>query len=137
MYLLDTNIVSDLRRPSRITPSAERWFQVVPNTQIFISSISIFEIQHGIVALRRRDPPRATHLQRWFETAVLATFIGRIIPLDTEAALKGAELHVGRSRIVADRLIAAIALARGMTVVTRNVKDFAPLGVKTFDPFKP
>jgi predicted nucleic acid-binding protein len=136
MFLLDTNVVSDLRRPKRITPAAERWFGAVDADELYISTVTVFEIQHGIVELRRRDPQRAAHLQGWLDTAVLAAFAGRIIALDTIAAQRCAELHAGRARWDADRMIAAIALSRGMTLVTRNVGDFASMGVNVFDPFR-
>jgi hypothetical protein len=135
MYLLDTNVISDLRRPSRITPGAAQWFGTVASARLFVSTVTLFEIQHGIVRLRKRDMGRAAHLQRWFETAILTAFVGRIIPFGTQAAMHGAALHSGRVRIDPDRLIAATALAAGMTVVTRNPKDFSGLGVPTFDPF--
>ena len=135
MYLLDTNVVSDLRHPKRITPNAARWLQTVALSQLHISTVTVFEIAHGIVELRRRDASRATHLQTWFETSVLKAFDGRIVPLDIADALRAAELHARRTRIDADRLIAATAAARGMTVVTRNVRDFAGLGVPVLDVF--
>ncbi len=136
MFLLDTNVVSDLRRPKRITPAAAQWFGSVDSGQLYISTVTVFEIQHGIVELRRRDAQRAAHLQGWLDTAVLSAFAGRIVALDTVAAQRSAELHAGRTRWDADRMIAAIALSRGMTLVTRNVGDFASMGVKVIDPFR-
>ena len=103
---------------------------------LYISAVTVFEIPHGIVELCRRDAKRAAHLQNWFDNAVLAAFGGRIVALDTIAAQRSADLHSGRTRLDADRLIAAIALSEGMTVVTRNIRDFASMGVKTFDPIK-
>jgi hypothetical protein len=135
MFLLDTNVVSDIRRPKRLTPHAARWFSTVPAAQLHISTVTVFEIQHGIIALGRRDAERASHLQQWLEASVLTAFDGRIVPLDTSAALRSAELHRGRTRIDADRLIAAVALVHGMTLVTRNTRDFAGMGVKVLDPF--
>lgn len=136
MFLLDTNVVSDLRRPKRITPGAARWFSSVDTNLLHISAVTVFEIQHGIVQLRRRDSRRAAHLQGWLDSDVLPAFAGRILALDTLAAQRGAELHSGRTRWDADRMIGAIALSRDMTLVTRNIDDFASMGVKLFDPFR-
>ncbi len=136
MFLLDTNVVSDLRRPKRITPAAERWFASVDAAALHISTVTVFEIQHGIVELRRRNGDGAAHLQSWLDTSVLSAFAGRILALDTVAAQRSAELHAGHTRWDTDRMIAAIALSRGLTLVTRNVGDFASMSVKIYDPFR-
>ena len=136
MFLLDTNVVSDLRKPNRITRAAAHWFGSVDAEALYISTVTVFEIQHGIVDLRRRDPQAAAHLQSWFDTAVLSAFAGRIASLDTLAAQRSAELHSGRKRLDADRMIAGIALSQGMTLVTRNIADFQSMGVNVFDPFR-
>lgn len=137
MFLLDMNVVSDLRRPRRITAAAANWLRAAPVTQLHISVLTVFEIEHGIGELRRRDAARAEHLQRWLETAVLAAFDGRIVPIDTAVARRSASLHSGRSRLSTDLLIAATALAHDLTLVTRNIADFKSTGVRMLDPFAP
>lgn len=134
-YLLDTNVVSEMRRRDAMHLKAAQWLSSVAPVQLHISSITIFEIEHGIVKVAARNGKRASQLSAWLRQQVIPAFDGRILTLDADAALHAARLHVGRSRLDADRLVAAIALAHHKVIVTRNVKDFARLGVRVVDPF--
>ena len=102
---------------------------------MYISSITVFEIERGVEKVARRDGKRGADLSTWLRQQVIPAFDGRILTLDADAALHAAALHAGRARLDADLLVAAIALAHGKVVVTRNVKDFAGLGVRVVDPF--
>lgn len=133
-FLIDTNVVSELRR-SKPHSHVVAWFSDTDPAQVYLSAITVFEIEHGVVEVSRRNPKSADILSRWLRQHVLPTFDGRILPLDAAGAMRSATLHAGRSRLDRDRLIAAIAFAHGKVIVTRNVKDFAGLGVRVVDPF--
>jgi toxin FitB len=134
-YLLDTNVVSEMRRRSAMHHKVVDWLGAVAPTQLYISSITIFEIERGVEKVSLRDAKRGNELSTWLRRQVLPAFDGRILTFDAEAALRAASLHTGRTRLDADRLVAAIALAHAKVIVTRNVKDFAGLGVRVVDPF--
>jgi toxin FitB len=134
-YLLDTNVVSEMRRRGAMHPKTAAWLGSIAPAQLYISSITIFEIERGVEKVALRDAKRGTELSTWLRRQVLPAFDGRVLTLDAEAALHAARLHAGRARLDADRLVAAIALAHAKVIVTRNVKDFAGLGVMVVDPF--
>jgi toxin FitB len=133
-YLLDTNIVSEMRRRGAMHPKTVAWLSSVAPAQLYISSITIFEIERGVEKVALKDAKRGAELSAWLRRQVLPAFDGRILALDAEAALHAAQLHAGRARLDADRLVAAIALAHAKVIVTRNVKDFAAFGVRVVDP---
>jgi len=135
MYLLDTNVLSELRRRSRADPRVLAWAAAIPEASAFISVISLFEIERGILLAQRRDPNQAAHLRRWLEMRVMEEFEGRVLPIDSAVALRCAALHVPDPRPAHDALIAATALVHGMTVVTRNTGDFEATGVKLVNPW--
>ena len=138
MYLLDTNVVSELRKGT--TRKAHRnfsaWAKSVSAPTLFLSAISILELEIGILLIERRDRAQAAILRSWLEDHVLPAFDGRILAVDTAVARKCAALHVPTPRSDRDSLIAATAIVHGMTVVTRNVSDFEPTGVTVINPWQ-
>ena len=137
MYLLDTNVVSALRRRGKMASQALRWLNSTPAAQLYISAMTVFEIQHGIVQLSRKSATGAADIQEWLDDQVLVSFSRRILAIDERIACRGAKLHVGRSRIDHDRILAATAMVHDLTVATRNTSDFAAFGVRLLDPFQP
>jgi predicted nucleic acid-binding protein len=138
MYLLDTNVVSELRKAK--TDKADKnvvsWANSVPATSLFLSVISILEIETGLLLVERRDPLQGAVLRSWLNTHVLPAFSERILVVDTAVALYCAKLHVPDPRSDRDAIIAATALVHGMTVVTRNIDDFKPTGVEILNPWE-
>ncbi|HYE27859.1 MAG TPA: type II toxin-antitoxin system VapC family toxin [Allosphingosinicella sp.] len=135
MYLLDTNVVSELRRGRRADPRVAAWAAAIPAASAFLSVVAIFEIERGILLVGRRDPDQAAALRRWFETRILTDFEGRILPIDTAVARRCAALHVPDPLPDRDALIAATALVHGLTVATRDVGDFRRTGVVLLNPW--
>ena len=117
-------------------PSVIRWFRSVPGNDLYLSSITIFELELGTLQAERRDPPKGTALRTWLERHVLPTFFERILSIDTEVARRCAGLHLPETRSERDAFIAATALVYSMTVVTRNTADFAATGVPTLNPWQ-
>jgi toxin FitB len=137
MYLLDTNIISELRKAKKADRSVRNWAQGLSPASLYISAISILELEIGILLVERRDPRQGAVLRAWMEGQVLRTFSGRILAVDTAVAQRCAALHVPNPRSDRDALIAATALVHGMTVVTRNVADFQPMSVAMINPWQP
>ncbi|HZF93932.1 MAG TPA: type II toxin-antitoxin system VapC family toxin [Allosphingosinicella sp.] len=136
MYLLDTNVVSELRRGERADPRVRAWAAALPEAAAFLSVVTLLEIERGILLIERRDAQQARHLRRWFEGRVLPDFGDRIVPIDAAVARRCAALHVPDPRSNTDALIAATALVHGLTVATRNTDDFEATGVKLVNPWK-
>lgn len=138
MYLLDTNIISELRKAKsgRSDKNVIQWASSVSATSLFLSVITILEIETGILLAERRDPQQGALLRSWLNTHVLPAFSDRIIAFDVAIAQCCAKLHVPNPRSDRDAIIAASALVHGMTVVTRNVEDFEPTGVEIFNPWE-
>ena len=133
MYLLDTNVVSELRRP-RPNRAVLDWIADAPAEQLFVSAVTIGEIQAGIEITRGKDAAKAEELEAWLDK-VLASY--GVLPMDAPAFREWARLMHGRSdTMTEDAMIAATAIVHRLTVVTRNVNDFAPLGVETENPFE-
>ncbi len=138
MYLLDTNVVSELRRAKsdKADKNVVSWANSVPATSLFLSVISILEIETGLLLVERRDPLQGAVLRSWLNAHVLPAFSERILVIDTAVALCCAKLHVPDPRSDRDAIIAATALVHGMTVVTRNVDDFKQTGVEILNPWE-
>lgn len=135
-YLLDTNVVSELRKSqSRADQAVRSWVAARVSTDLHLSVVTILEIELGIARLSRRSPAQADRLQTWLEDDVLEVFGGRILPVDVLVARRAARLHVPDPRPERDALIAATAVVHGLTVVTRNVADCEPMGVAVIDPW--
>ena len=136
MFLLDTNIISEVRKGQRSDPNVSNWFAGVSESQFFISSLTIGEIRRGIeLARRRRDVDQAEALETWLQI-VIQRFSGRILTVDTEEADTWGQNYPPFAPVpVVDGLLAATAMAHDMTLVTRNVSDVEGLGVRVLDPF--
>ncbi|HME57079.1 MAG TPA: type II toxin-antitoxin system VapC family toxin [Terracidiphilus sp.] len=139
MYLLDTNVISEFRKASigKADRQVAAWANSVSMESMFLSSVCILEMELGTLLMERRDVVQGAILRAWLDDFVLPSFAERILVVDTPVALRGAALQVPNPRSYRDALIAATALVHGMTVVTRNVKDFAPTGVAILDPWQP
>ena len=140
MYLLDTNVISELRKARKTHPNVRKWAERLPSADLYISVISVLELEIGILLIHRRDKERghnkdAAILRAWMDSHVLPTFSGRILPIDTAVAQRCATLHVPNPRSDRDALIAATALVHGLTVATRNVADFERTGAAVVDPW--
>jgi predicted nucleic acid-binding protein len=137
MFVLDTNVVSELRkiRSGKADPHLIEWADSVDAGSLHISAITVLELEIGILQLERKDPRQGTMLRTWLDTLVLPEFNGRIFPVDTAIAQRCARLHVPDPRAERDALIAATALVHGMTVVTRNLADFEATGVRLLNPW--
>ena len=139
MYLLDTNVVSELRkiRLGKADRHVAKWADSLDSADLYISVITVQELEIGVLLVERRDKSQGAVLRLWLNERVLPAFNGRILTVDSAVAQRSASLHVPDPRPVRDGLIAATALVHGMTVVTRNVADFEPTGVALLNPWKP
>jgi hypothetical protein len=135
MYLLDTNVISELRRPQNANKNVIAWADANSTASSFLSAISILEIELGTLRIARRDRERGAVLRAWIDDQILPRFEGRILAVDVAVARQCARLHVPDPRAERDALIAATAIVHGLTVVTRNVADFEPMGVALLDPW--
>ena len=137
MYVLDTNVVSEMRkiRLGKADKHVAQWADSVDAVDLYLSVITVQELEIGVLLAERRDPTRGAIFRTWMDNHVLPAFAGRILPVDTAVAMRSAKLHVPDPRPVRDCLIAATALVHGMTVVTRNIVDFEASGVKLLNPW--
>ena len=138
MFVLDTNVVSELRkvRIGKADANVTAWTETVDAADLFVSAITIMELELGVLSIERTDATQVAMLRSWLEQHVLPDFTGRTLPVDTAVALRCARLHVPDKRGARDALIAATALMNGMTVVTRNVADFKLTGVAILNPWE-
>lgn len=137
-YLLDTNVISELRKPaSRADQAVRSWVGAREISELYLSAITILEIEVGIARLSRKDHRQSARLRVWLEDEVLDLFSGRILPVGVPEVRRAAWLHVPDPRPERDALIGATAVVHDLTVVTRNVADFEPMGVAVINPFSP
>jgi len=136
MYLLDTNVVSELRKGKKADSGVGMWAQTLPVASLYLSAISILELEIGILLIERRDRKQGAVLRAWMDGHVLPAFSGRILAIDAAVAQRCAALQAPNPRSDRDALIAATALVHGMTVVTRNVSHFRPMGVALVNPWE-
>jgi hypothetical protein len=137
MFLLDTNVVSELRkiRSGKSDRNVSAWADSVDAADLFVSVVTILELEIGILRVERRDPASGALLREWMNERVLSAFANRTLAVDIAVAKRSAQLHVPDPRPIPDALIAGTALVHGMAVVTRNVADFAPMGVAVVNPW--
>lgn len=137
MFALDTDVLSELRKAKsgRADPNVLAWAAGVMPASLFISAITVLELEAGVLLMERRDPVQGAALRAWLTTQVLTAFAGRVLPVDVAVAQRCARLHVPDPRAERDALIAATALVHGMTLVTRNVADFEATGVAVINPW--
>ena len=137
MFILDTNVVSELRKAKagKANENVTAWANGVAAGALFLSVISIMELERGVLLIERRDAAQGAILRAWLERRVIPGFAGRILPVDTAVARRCASLHVPDPRSERDAIIAATALVHEMTVVTRNVSDFGLTDVPLLNPW--
>jgi predicted nucleic acid-binding protein len=133
-YLLDTNVISELRKGRRCNPGVASWFAEVASEHIYLSALTLGEIRKGIESIRRRDEPTAEALEDWFRE-LEASHSDHILPVDQAIAEQWGRFNVPDPLPVLDSLLAATASVHGLTLVTRNLKDVERTGVDCLNPF--
>lgn len=136
--LLDTNVVSELRKigDGKADANVVAWIEAEDAARFYVSAITMLELERGVLGVQRRDAAQGARLRSWLDNHVRPEFAGRILPVDDVIATRCAHLHIPDRRNEVDALIAATALVHGMTVVTRNVRDFEGTGVIVVDPWQ-
>lgn len=135
MFLLDTNVLAELRtNKPQASPAVRAWASRQPMHRLYLSAVTLMELEIGVRRMERKDPAQGAHLRAWVQQTVLQ-FEERILPITAHTAVICARLHVPNPRPLGDSLIAATALEHGFTVVTRNGADFAATGVQLHDPW--
>jgi len=135
VFLLDTNVLSELRRAHKANLNLAAWAEAVPSADMYISSVTILELETGALLLSRRDKMQGKLICEWIENRVLTAFNDRILPVDTAVARKCAMLHVPDPRPYRDSLIAATAIVHRLTVVTRDTADFEAMHARVLNPW--
>ena len=137
MFVLDTNVISELRKAGdgKADPYVVGWLSSVDAASLYLSVVTVMELEIGVLRVERRDLAQGARLRTWMDSRVLPEFSDRILPIDTQIAMRCAGLHTPDPRSERDAWIAATALVHGMTIVTRNVADFEPTGVSILNPW--
>ena len=135
MFLLDTNVISELRRANRAAPAVLAWAHTTQASQLFISAITALELERGVLLLERRDPYQGAVLRVWLDGQVMPAFEGRVLAVDAQVARRCAALHVPDPRPERDALIGATVMEHGFTLATRNVADFQMQGIRLVNPW--
>ena len=138
MFLLDTNVISELRKAGdgKADANVITWLASADAATFYLSAVTLMEIELGILRIERRDQAQGSRLRTWMDHQILPEFADRILPIDMSVALRCACLHVPNPQPERDAFIAATALAHGMTIVTRNVADFRTNGVLIMNPWE-
>jgi predicted nucleic acid-binding protein len=136
MWLLDTNVLSELRRKDRTDSRVAAWADAIHPEDLYLSVITILEIEAGALLAARKDVAKGAVLRAWIERRVLPAFSGRILPIDVAVAQRCAALHVPNPKSERDALIAATAFVHRLTLATRNLKDFENTGVAIVNPWQ-
>jgi len=133
-FLIDTDVISELRKRDRVDEGVEQWFSDVDDAEVFLSVLTVGEIRRGIESIRRRDRDRALTLSRWLH-ALVTQFESRLLTVDRNVAEEWGRLNTAATLPVIDGLLAATARVHSLTLVTRNTRDVARAGVQCFNPF--
>jgi len=139
MYVLDTNVVSELRkvRSGKADAGVSAWAAGLAGAEAFVSAVTLHELEHGVLLLERRDPAAGAVLRRWLDTSVTEAFADRVLAVDADVARRAAALHVPDPAPFRDALIGATALVHRMAVVTRNAADFTRFaGLDVVNPWR-
>lgn len=139
MFVLDTNVVSELRkvRSGKANTGVAEWAANARSSELFVSAITIHELEHGVLLLERSDPDQGAMLRTWLDESVAAAFADRVLPVGARVARRAASLHVPDPAPFRDALIGGTALTHGMSVVTRDIKDFQRFdGLDVVNPWR-
>lgn len=136
MFLIDTNVISELRKRDRAEPRVLAWADQTDEADFRLSCITLLEVRYGALLIQRRDPIQGKLMLAWFARDIVGAFAGRILPIDENVAIACAALHVPDPKPDRDAYIAATALVHDLTVVTRNTRAFGGTGVKLFNPWE-
>jgi predicted nucleic acid-binding protein len=134
-YLLDTNVLSELRRPQRADPNVRRWAGQLDVEEAYISVISVLEIGRGAVMVSKKDPEHSARLLAWLYSDIVPNYQGRLLDIDLNVATQCARFGHVPDNHFADALLAATGILHGMTLVTRNIGDFRDFGVRLLNPW--
>ena len=135
-YLVDTNIISEVRKGDQCNAHVADWYNSIDDSDIYLSVLVLGEIRKGIERARRTDPAQARALEKWL-SEVATTYAARVLPVDAAVAGEWGRMNAKRLRPTIDALLAATAKVHGMTLATRNVADVAGLGAELHNPFEP